>query len=125
MSTNDTTPIDAHCGCASLRTHLLIRRLEVDEEIKDLILDLADSRRRSIDLVDDDERSQSDLERLREHELRLCHRSIRGVDDERHTVDHAQHALDLTAKVSVTGSVHDVDVIRLRVGGILPHDRRA
>jgi len=56
-------------------------------------------------------------ERLLQHEARLRLRTLLGVDEQEHAVDHAEHALDLAAKVCVTRRVDNVDL------GALPRQR--
>ena len=58
------------------------------------------------------------IERLAEHESRLRHGSVEGIDHEQHAVHHAQNALDLAAEIGMAGGVHDVDL------GVLPADGR-
>ena len=71
-----------------------------------------------VDLVDDDNRLASKLERLAQHEARLRHRSIERIDHEQDAIDHAHDALDLATEVGVAGGVDDVDL------GPVPADRR-
>jgi hypothetical protein len=56
---------------------------------------------------------------------RVCGRQpSAGIDEQHHTVDHLQHALDLAAEISVTGRVDDVDLhLAITNGGVLRHDR--
>ena len=70
-----------------------------------------------VDLVDQHDRTDAEGQRLGQHELGLRHRAFSGVDQQHHTVDHRQDALDLTAEVGVTRGVDDVDT------GVLPLDR--
>ena len=86
----------------------------------------------TIDLVDDDDQSQPELERLLEHEPRLRHRPLRRVHDQQCPIRHAQHALDLTPKVGVPRRVDDVQphlfvrtVIAIRDGCQFAEDRDA
>jgi hypothetical protein len=65
---------------------------------------------RPIDLVDDDDRHAPQRERLAEHEARLRHGTVERIDDEQHTVDHAQDALHLATEVGVARGVDDVDL---------------
>jgi hypothetical protein len=52
---------------------------------------------------------QAQRQRLARDEACLRHRAFDGIDEQQHAVHHRQHALDLTTKVGVPGSVHDVD----------------
>ena len=71
------------------------------------------------------------VERLAQHEPGLRQRTLRGVDQQQHAVDHGQAALDLAAEVGVTRRVDDVDDRHAAVGvvavhgGVLGQDRDA
>src|SRR5258708_2617241 len=52
----------------------------------------------------------SHLECLLEHKTGLRHGTFGGIDQKQHAVHHVHYPLDLTAKIGVTGSVHDVDL---------------
>ena len=105
---------------------LLLVRVEVDEEVVDLVQDLLRARVRPVDLVDDHERRQPALERLAEHEPRLGQRALGRIDQQQHAVDHGQRALDLAAEVGVARRVDDVDEDVVVVdGGVLGEDRDA
>ena len=70
-------------------------------------------------------------QRLAQHEAGLRQRSLGGVDQQQHAVDHRQAALDLAAEVGVAWSVDDVDdrhrAVRVLAvhGGVLRQDRDA
>ena len=49
------------------------------------------------------------LQCLSQHEACLCLRAIVGIYEEQDAVDHAHDAFDFSSKVSVAGSVDDVD----------------
>jgi hypothetical protein len=103
---------------------LLVVGIEVDEHIKDLVLDLTDTGRRTINLVDDDDGAETLLESLAEDELGLGHGTIGSVNDEADTIDHGHDTLDLTTEISVTGGIDNVDVIVL-VGFLVVVDDRS
>ena len=103
---------------------LLRGRIEVQEQLVDLVDDLPDARVGAVDLVDDEDDRQLALERLAEHEAGLRQRSLARVDQEQRPVDHRQAALDLAAEVGVTGRVDDVHLhIADADGGVLGEDR--
>ena len=83
--------------------------VEVEEQLVGLVDDLGDPRVRPVDLVDDEHHRQPGLERLAQHEPGLRQRSLGGVHQQQHAVDHGQAALDLAAEVGVAGRVDDVD----------------
>ena len=49
-------------------------------------------------------------ERLAEHELRLGHRPLEGVDEDQGSVGHLESALDLATEIRVAGRVDQVDL---------------
>ena len=66
------------------------------------------------------------LERLAQHEARLRERALTRVDEQQHTVDHRERALDLAAEVGVTGRVDDVeDHVAVADRRVLGEDRDA
>ncbi len=88
---------------------LIIIGTELDEQVQHL----ADSHLRvcagTIDLVDKNDRAQTLLKSLLEHETGLGHRPLIGIDDQQAAINHAQDALHLTAEVRVTRGVNDID----------------
>ena len=92
------------------KVELVFGRADPVEELERLVDHPFRPRAGPVDLVHDDDRRESQLQRLERHEPRLRHRTFDGVDQEQHAVDHPQHALDLAAEVGVAGRVDDVDV---------------
>ena len=88
---------------------LVLVGAEIDEELVHLVDDLGDARVGSVDLVDDEDHGKVRFERLAQHETRLRERAFTRVDEQQHTVDHRERALDLSAEVGVTGRVDDVE----------------
>src|SRR5207253_9837171 len=84
--------------------------VEIEKQLVDLIDDLGWSRILPIDLVDDGNRRQACLERFAQNEARLWQTALGGVYQQHYAVDHCQHALDFTAKISVARRVDDVDL---------------
>ena len=80
-------------------------------------MNLGRARIRSIDLVDQDNGLKPELERFQGYEPSLRHRALRRIDQQDHTVDHPEDALDLSAEVRVARCIDDVDL------HILPLDR--
>src|SRR5262249_51253139 len=103
---------------------LILGRLEIDEQVVDLVEHLGRARVAPVDLVDDDDGRQARLEGLLQHEAGLRQGPLGGVDQQQHAVD--QRPLDLRAEVGMTGCVDDVDVdAAVRDGRVLGHDRDA
>ena len=113
-------------GVDHREVELLLGRAELVEQVEGGVDDVVLARARPVDLVDDDDRLQPERECLLGDEARLRHRPFDRVDEEKHRVDHRQHALDLAAEVGVAGRVDDVDVGPLPFNGaVLGQDRDA
>ena len=117
---------DPRVGVEHREIELILGRVEIDEQIVDLVQHFLRARIGPVDLVDDDDRRQPALERLAQHEARLRQRPFRRVDEQHHPVDHRQRALDLAAEVGVAGRVDDVDQqVAVVNGGVLRENRDA
>ena len=62
------------------KIELVLVRVEVDEKVVDLVQHLLRPRVLPVDLVDHDDRRQSQFECLLQHEARLRQRPFAGVD---------------------------------------------
>ena len=98
--------------------HREIELVGVGRQIKEEILrqrdDFLGTGSGAVDLVDDDDRSQAQRERLLKHGARLRHRAFDRVDQQQAAVGHVEHALDLAAEVGVAGRVDDIDLHAVR-----------
>ena len=90
---------------------LLVRGVQIQQQLQHLVHDLVDPGVGPVDLVHDHDDLVAQLQRLLQHEAGLGHGAFEGVDDEQHAVGHVEHALDLAAEVAVAGSVYDVDFV--------------
>ena len=108
------------------RVELVVAGLQVHQQFQHFVVDLLGARVGAVDLVDHDHRRQTERQRLARDEPRLRHRSLGGIDQQEHAVDHAQNALDLAAEVRVPGRVDDIDLgPPPRHGSVLREDRDA
>ena len=98
---------------------VVVRRLQIEEELVDLVDDLLGSCVGPIDLVHHDHGREVAGQCLREDVSGLGHRPFGGVDEQQHTIDHRERPLDLAGEVGVTRRVDQVD------GDALPLDRRS
>jgi hypothetical protein len=102
---------------------LLLVRVEVQEELIDLVHDLLGTRVGAVDLVDHEHHRQAPLERLAQHEASLRQGTLAGVHQQEHTIDHGERSLDLSAEVRVPRSVDDVELHpSVAHGGVLGQD---
>ena len=92
------------------RVQLRVRRLQLDEEIENLVVDLGRPGIRAVQLVDHDHRREPQPQRLPHDEPRLGHWPLGGVHQQQNAIHHPQDALDLAPEVGVSRCVHDVDL---------------
>ena len=81
------------------------------QQIKDLLVDLVSPFVVAVHLVDNRNRGQPSLQRLRKHVPRLRHYPFECIHQKQHAVCHHQHALDLAGEIRVAGGVDDIDVV--------------
>ncbi len=89
---------------------MVVGRVEVEEQLVDLVEDFVGARIATVDLVQDDNRRQMLGEGLREHVTGLRQRALGRIDEQHDAVDHRQRPLDLTTEVGVPGRVDEVDL---------------
>ncbi len=92
------------------KVELVFGRVEVDEQVVDLVQHFLRARVGTVDLVDDQDRRQLGFQRLAQHVARLRQRAFAGVHQQHHAVHHLERALDFAAEVAVAGRVDDVDL---------------
>ena len=96
-----------------LVVELLLGGVEREHQVEDLFVDHLGAAVGLVHLVDHDDGLLAQREGLLQHEARLGHRALEGIDQQQHAVAHVQHALDLAAEVGVARGVDDVDLIVL------------
>src|SRR5207244_2432948 len=87
------------------KVELRFAGVECGEQIEHLVRDLRGPRIRAVDLVDGDDRLESHLERLRDHELGLRQRPFGGVNQHNGAIHHAENALDLAGEARASVAV--------------------
>ena len=88
---------------------LLVRSAEPIEEVEGLVQHPVGPGAVTVDLVDDDERREAARKCLLGNKAGLRHWPVDGIDEQQHTVDHRQDALDFAAEVGVSRRVDDID----------------
>src|SRR5437867_5458647 len=96
-------------GVNDWEIELLISRLQLDEEIENLVQDFVRARVFPVDLINDNNRLQFVLHRLAQNKTRLCLWPIVRIDNKQHAVHHFHDPLDFAAEIGVTRCVDDVD----------------
>ena len=103
----------------------------VEQQVMAGVDHLGDARIGAVGFVDDEDHRQMGSQRLAQHEPGLRQRTLGGVDQQQHPVDHGQPALDFAAEIRVPGCIDHVDdgdaAIRVMAvhGGVFGQDRDA
>src|SRR6185437_12574225 len=105
---------------------LFFRCVEIEEKLKNCVMDLVRTAVRFVHLIDNDNGLQVKVQGLLQYEAGLGHRPLESIDKEKDAIGHFQHALDFTHKIRVTRSIDNVDLGALILdGSILAEDRDA
>ena len=88
---------------------LLVGGAQVDKQVEGGVDNIVGAGGWAVDLVDDDDGRQAALEGLPQHKAGLGHRSLDGIDQQQHAVDHMHDAFDLPTKIGVAGRIDNVD----------------
>ena len=89
---------------------LVVGGAQVGHKVQAVVVSLLGVSTRTVDLVDDDHDLEAGVDSVTQHEAGLGHGALKGIDQQQGAVGHAQHALDLAAKVGVARGVDDVDL---------------
>jgi hypothetical protein len=89
---------------------LLVVGAEFVEEVEGVIDDPVRARAVAVDLVDHDDRLQTERQRLLGHEACLRHRTFDGIDQQQDAIDHRQHTFHFAPEIGVSRRVDDVDM---------------
>ena len=102
---------------------LIVIGVQRREEVEHLVDHFLMARIGAVDLVDRDDRAQTQLQGLADDELRLRHRTFCGIDENNGRIDHVEDSLHLAAEIGVAGRIDDIDARALPFhGGALRHD---
>ena len=105
---------------------LVLGSVEVEHQVEHHFLHLVGAAVGLVDLVDHHYGLQAHLDGFLEHETRLGHRALEGVDQQQTAVGHIEHALHLAAEVGVARSVYDIDFgVFVVDGNVLRENRYA
>ena len=105
------------------KIQLVLRRVQVDEQVVDLVHHLLGACVTAIDLVDHHDGRQFGFERLVQHVARLRQGALAGIHQQQHPVDELQGAFHLAAEVTVAGRIDDINSYSaIRNGGVFRQD---
>ena len=107
-------PVERHPALLGGAVHghevqLLLGGVEVEHQVEDLLLHLVGAAVGFVHLVDHDDGLLAHLDGFLQHEARLGHAALEGVDEQQHAVGHVEHALHFAAEVAVARGVDDID----------------
>ena len=63
-----------------------------------------------VNLVDHNDGLEANLQGLLEHETRLRHRTLKGIDEQQTAVSHIEHTLHLATEIGVSRGIDDIDL---------------
>ncbi len=110
-------------GVKDREVELVFFRIEIDEQVVDLVQHFLGAGVGAVDLVDHHDRRQFGFQGLGQHVARLRKRAFGCVNQKHDAVDHFQGAFHFAAEIGVAGRVDDVDFAALEVdGGVLGED---
>ena len=89
---------------------LVFRRIEREHQVEHHLVDFLRATVGLVHLVHHHDGLQANLEGLLQHEARLGHRALEGIDEQQTAVGHIQHALHLAAEVGVSRRINDIDL---------------
>ena len=90
---------------------LLFVRVEFAEKVENLVERIVRITAVAVNLVDNDNRGESERKRFLRHEARLGHRAFERIDNQKYTVNGPEDAFHLAAKIRVPRCIDDVDVV--------------
>ena len=108
------------------KVKLVLRRVQVDEEVVDLVQHFLHPRVRPVDFVDHNDRRQLGFQRLAQDIPRLRQRTLARIHQEHNAVHDLERPLDLASEVAVPWGIDDVDFGSVVADpGVLGEDRDA
>ena len=90
---------------------LLVGRVEVNEQVEDLVNNPVRTRARTVNFVDNNDWLQTMGESFFGHEARLWHWAIHCVNDQQNGVYHGHYTFNFTTEVGVPWGINDVDTV--------------
>ena len=89
---------------------LFLSSIEVAHQVEHHFVHLFRATVRLIYLINYNDRLQSELQSLLQHETSLRHRTLESIDEEEASVCHVEHALHLTTEVRVSWSIENINL---------------
>ena len=92
---------------------LLVGGAKISHKIEAVVVRLLRIGTGAVDLVEHDHDGKAGVDCMAQHEARLGHGTLEGVNEQKRPIGHLEHALDLAAEVGVAGGIDDVDLYAL------------
>ena len=107
-------------GRDHLEVDVFVARVEVDEQLVDLVENFLRPGVLAIDLVDNHDRGKVGHQSLLQHVPGLGKGTLSRIDEQQHAVHHGEGSLDLPTEIGVAGRVDQIDLDALPVhrGGL-------
>ena len=96
-------------GIQDRKIEVSIGRCQFQEKVLSPFEYLVDACVATVNFIDHHDGLQVKFQRLLQHKARLWHRPLHGIDEQDAAISHVEYALDLTAKISVSGSINNID----------------
>ena len=110
-----------HSACVNHVLHgefeLFVGSAQVGHEVEAVVIRLLGIGTRAVDLIDDDHDRKAGVDGMTQHEPGLGHRTLKRIDQQQGTIRHAQHALDLAAKIGMARGIKNVNLHALVLDG--------
>src|SRR3989304_6378289 len=90
--------------------YLFFRRVEIDEEVIDLVDDLLDAGVAAVNLVDHQDNGNPPGQGLLQDEARLRQGAFAGIYEKDGPINHIEAAFHFSAEISVSRRIHDIDL---------------
>jgi len=98
----------------------IVRGLQLNKEIEDLVHGPVRPRRRLVNLIDDHQHRKRNSQGFFQNKIGLGHRTFLGIHQEQTAVRHAQDPLNLATKIRMARRVDDIDqVLPISKGSVL------
>jgi len=103
-------PTIAPTGIKHREVELVVAGFELRKQVKDHVVHDVASRVRLVRLIHHHDRFKIQLQCFIQNKPRLRHRAFRRIDQKKHAVSEVQHALNLSAEITMSGGVDDIDL---------------
>ena len=90
---------------------LLVRSVQINEQLQNLINNFFRASFRTVNLIDTYDNRKIQIQCFSQNELRLRHRTFKGIYHQNNAVYHLQYTFYFASEVSVSRGVYNIDLI--------------